>query len=290
MISGEEEKRGSNNQIKLHFTGRDFNQSVLMYRLYRNKQIDTEEFVPIYESETCRKVNGGYQFKMAELGAYTLIRDNFDRLVLIQVFEWKPNGRHISLGICKFLCQEILGVSPDPLLIKTKKNKTVGRLEIAKAEYLERFSFLDFVFGGLEITMTVAIDFTLSNGNPHERDSLHYFDFNNNQYLKAITSVGSILENYDTNKRIPVLGFGAKIPGVLDTRASHCFAVNGNILNPEVVGINGVIQSIYIYIYIYLYIAYKKALGQVKLNGPTYFAEIVKYINDMAEFELSQMK
>jgi hypothetical protein len=44
-------------------------------------------------------------------------------------------------------------------------------------------SFLEYVFGGCEIDLTMAIDFTLSNGDPRSRDSLHFFDPNRNQYL-----------------------------------------------------------------------------------------------------------
>lgn len=76
----------------------------------------------------------------------------------------------------------------------------------------------------------VAIDFTGSNGNPNDYSSLHYLDFNRNQYLLAIKSVGSILEGYDNDKMIPTLGFGALLPGIT-AQASFCFALNGNIFN-----------------------------------------------------------
>lgn len=55
-------------------------------------------------------------------------------------------------------------------------------------------------------------------------------------------------------------------------RGSHCFAVNGDIFDPECDGIEGVIQ------------AYKQALNKVQLYGPTKFAEIIKLVNDFAEF------
>jgi hypothetical protein len=42
---------------------------------------------------------------------------------------------------------------------------------------------LEYVFGGCDIDVNIAIDFTLSNGNPKSPDSLHYFDMNKNQYL-----------------------------------------------------------------------------------------------------------
>lgn len=49
-----------------------------------------------------------------------------------------------------------------------------------------RHTFLEYVFGGCEISLVLAIDFTLSNGDPKDKDSLHYFDPNKNEYLQAI--------------------------------------------------------------------------------------------------------
>jgi hypothetical protein len=55
-------------------------------------------------------------------------------------------------------------------------------------------NFLEYVFGGCEINLNIAIDFTLSNGDPKQtRDSLHSSDMSRNEYLKAIRSVGDIL-------------------------------------------------------------------------------------------------
>ena len=60
------------------------------------------------------------------------------------------------------------------------------------------------------------------------------------QYAKAISSVGSILEYYDEDKRFPVLGFGAR-PNSW-SRPSHCFAVNGRENDPEVHGMASVLD------------------------------------------------
>jgi hypothetical protein len=51
-----------------------------------------------------------------------------------------------------------------------------------------------------------------------------------NQYETAIKAVGEIIEDYDTDKLFPVLGFGARLPP--DGRISHCFYVNGHDSNP----------------------------------------------------------
>lgn len=39
-----------------------------------------------------------------------------------------------------------------------------------------KHSFLEYVFGGCEMDLSIAIDFTLSNGDPRQPNSLHFFD------------------------------------------------------------------------------------------------------------------
>ena len=76
-----------------------------------------------------------------------------------------------------------------------------------------------------------------SNGNPQDYTSLHYM-FGNipNPYHRAITGVGTIIQDYDSDKMFPVLGFGAKIPP--QGAVSHEFFVNG-LDNPYCSGIDG---------------------------------------------------
>lgn len=66
-------------------------------------------------------------------------------------------------------------------------------------------------------------------------------------------SVGEILNHYDSDKKYPglinysiiyikiVFGFGAKIPP--NNQVSHCFPINFNWQNPEVHGVNGILQA-----------------------------------------------
>lgn len=78
--------------------------------------------------------------------------------------------------------------------------------------------------------MIVAIDFTGSNGVPSHPQSLHYMNPTApNQYQIAIGSISQILMSYDSNKRIPSFGFGAKTRfGGNLSPVSHCFALSGN--------------------------------------------------------------
>ena len=52
----------------------------------------------------------------------------------------------------------------------------------------QRVSFLDYVFGGCEIKVNIAVDFTRSNGEVNEPNSLHFIGGANkqNQYTQAI--------------------------------------------------------------------------------------------------------
>ena len=57
----------------------------------------------------------------------------------------------------------------------------------------------------------------------------------------------------------------------IKTKPSHCFAINGDIFNPECIGIEEVIQK------------YEHAVKTCQFNGPTYFSEIINEINGRAE-------
>lgn len=82
--------------------------------------------------------------------------------------------------------------------------------------------------------------------------------------------MGSILQYYDSDKQIPVFGFGAAIPPYTN-KANHCFALNGNIFDPEVDGLDGVVE------------VYKNAIKNVNLYGPTNFASFCELVNNMTE-------
>jgi len=83
-------------------------------------------------------------------------------------------------------------------------------------------------------------------------------------------AVGSIMMDYDTDKNIPLLGFGARM-SYIDT-VMDCFAVNGNIFAPEIHGLENAVEC------------YRKNLMKIQLFGPTNFAPIIRYISSVAEF------
>lgn len=79
----------------------------------------------------------------------------------------------------------------------------------------ERPSFTEYLKGGWKINMSVAIDYTASNGHPGCPSSLHFVSEKDqsgsrpfNDYEQAMESVGKILETYAYKKRFSCYGFG----------------------------------------------------------------------------------
>ncbi|KAJ7312140.1 hypothetical protein JRQ81_006484 [Phrynocephalus forsythii] len=127
------------------------------------------------------------------------------------------------------------------------------------------YSFLDYILGGCQLMFTVGIDFTASNGNPRDPTSLHYINpMGTNEYLSAIWAVGQIIQDYDTDKMFPALGFGAQLPP--DWKVSHEFAINFNPTNPFCLGVEGIVQ------------AYSACLPHIRFYGPTNFSPIINHV------------
>ncbi len=64
-----------------------------------------------------------------------------------------------------------------------KSGRKNGQTTLNKVKFDKVYTFLDYVFGGCEISLAVAIDFTLSNGDPNDPKSLHFFDPARNEYF-----------------------------------------------------------------------------------------------------------
>ncbi|NP_001085407.1 copine I S homeolog isoform X1 [Xenopus laevis] len=152
---------------------------------------------------------------------------------------------------------------------KKKSYKNSGTVRVKSCKIDVEYSFLDYIMGGCQINFTVGIDFTGSNGDPKSPDSLHYISPNGvNEYLTAIWCVGNVVQDYDTDKLFPAFGFGAQIPP--NWQVSHEFALNFSPDNPYCPGVQGIVD------------AYRQALPQVRLYGPTNFSPIINHVTRFA--------
>ncbi|XP_029429259.1 copine-5 isoform X2 [Rhinatrema bivittatum] len=203
-----------------------------------------------------------------------LCNGDYDRTIKVEVYDWDRDGSHdfigefttsyreLARGQSQFNVYEVINPRK-----KMKKKKYVhsGTVTLLSFTVESEYTFLDYIKGGTQINFTVAIDFTASNGNPSQSTSLHYMNpYQMNAYAMALKAVGEIIQDYDSDKMFPALGFGAKIPP--DGRVSHEFPLNGNVDDPYCNGIEGILE------------AYHKSLKTVQLYGPTNFAPVVNHV------------
>ncbi|XP_048402486.1 copine-2 isoform X1 [Stegostoma tigrinum] len=159
---------------------------------------------------------------------------------------------------------------------KKKKNyKNSGIIIVKSCKVIRDYSFLDYILGGCQLMFTVGIDFTASNGSPRDASSLHYINsMESNEYLAAIWAVGQIIQDYDSDKMFPALGFGAQLPP--DWKVSHEFAINFNPTNPFCTGVEGIVQ------------AYTACLPHIRFYGPTNFSPIINHVARFANQAIPQ--
>ena len=215
----------------------------------------------------------------------------------VAVFDFESSGKHVPMGHFETSVRGLLDASKGGREIKLlKKGKEVGSVVVVRAEVsgvqdvtqqLAATSlsatpaavatskapvatsssvaalpanFIDYVSGGCELNVVVAIDFTGSNGDPRVPGTLHHLQAGGgrNDYERAISAIVSILAQYDSDQKFPVLGFGAKYGGSV----RHCFQCGPS---EEVHGVDGVLQ------------AYRQVFSSgLVMSGPTVFTEVIE--------------
>ncbi|XP_031489412.1 protein BONZAI 1-like isoform X2 [Nymphaea colorata] len=207
-----------------------------------------------------------------------------DNPLTIECYDFNSNGKHSLIGKMRKSLADLERLHNGHAGENFFLPSTDGHNKVLKGQmFVEKFhesvqhSFLDYIAGGCELNFMVAIDFTASNGNPRLPDSLHYIDHNGrlNAYQRAILEVGEVLQFYDTDKRFPAFGFGAR---PIDGPVSHCFNLSGSREHAEVDGIEGIMFS------------YESALRNVSLAGPTLFGPIINKAAQTATQSLTSDK
>ena len=87
--------------------------------------------------------------------------------VKIDAFLSKTSGDHKFLGSAFTTIKELQD-GQKKLEIKGGNSISIESFEMKRST-----NFLEYVFGGCDINLSIAIDYTLSNGDPKSRDSLH---------------------------------------------------------------------------------------------------------------------
>jgi len=250
-----------------------FDKSDPFLRFY--KKTESGDWLMQHETEMI-KDNLNPIWKPFELNIVKLCPKSYDDVFKIECWDFEKSGKHKFMGVCELTMKNVV-IDKIALfsIMDVNKKKKMGDLKLAQSQLIERPSFIDYLRGGEQLNMMIAIDFTGSNGTPTNPSSLHYIrpDGGLNQYQTALVEVCDILLNYDFDKRVPVYGFGGKpnFPNYAKPQADHCFPLTGDPQAPEVFGMPGIMQ------------VYMNAIHQVSLSGPTYFEHIINYANYIAK-------
>ena len=191
-----------------------------------------------------------------------LFKNNLIRIIFYK--NTKQLIQELNLNIFEFSQQKAFNINCNGITLQV----------ISKSKITKNYTFVDYLKAGIEIGLSVAIDFTRSNGDPNNPSSLHYIHGNQqNQYERSILACGDIVGFYDFDQLYPCFGFGAKINGAI----KQIFNLNFQE-NPNVSYIEGILDE------------YHNAINKVELWGPTNFAPIIREINKIIKEEKNKLK
>ena len=179
-----------------------------------NNVYNTNDFWKIQKSELKPVGSNAVPFNPNRIPAMFLCNGDYEHPIAI---EFHSPQERVVLGVHHTTVTRLL----------SERNFTVGSLNVTcNSELVKEHTFIDFLRGGTQLSLTIGIDFTGSNGNPRDRDSLHGINDQGkpNQYQLAIRTCGDILAYYDYDQTFPVYGYGAVLPNA--HLANHCFPLN----------------------------------------------------------------
>ncbi|GAB5572729.1 copine-4 isoform X1 [Prionailurus iriomotensis] len=284
-----EEVSGTNDYVQLTFRAHKldnkdlFSKSDPFMEIYKTNGDQSDQLV--WRTEVVKN-NLNPSWEPFRLSLHSLCSCDVHRPLKFLVYDYDSSGKHDFIGEFTSTFQEMQEGTANPgqemqwdcinpkYRDKKKNYKSSGTVVLAQCTVEKVHTFLDYIMGGCQISFTVAIDFTASNGDPRSSQSLHCLSPRQpNHYLQALRAVGGICQDYDSDKRFPAFGFGARIPPNFEV--SHDFAINFDPENPECEEISGVIAS------------YRRCLPQIQLYGPTNVAPIINRVAEPAQREQS---
>ena len=237
------------------------------YELYRKVDRPTgATWISVYRSNVCRS-DLSPLWQEANLDLEAVCNGDLDRAIKLIVWDHRKTGKHKQIGEFETNMRGFIESRRDKETSELgftlmKHDQNVGTIQVLDSTLTEnhrsnnngallqrrpssgrephRPEFVDYLSGGCQISLAVAIDFTASNGDPRQPGTPHYFHPPEskewNDYEKAIFAVGSILAKYDSDQRFPVWGFGAKHSNVV----RHCFQCGNEV---EVEGVQGIMDA-----------------------------------------------
>ena len=239
------------------------------YKLYFKIGVNNNKTI-IYESEA---FTDDGKFNIVQIPLW-ILKSNFSILFF--------NHKNQNIGTIDTSINELSDSSKKNKIIFQKRLSLNAALNIFNYSSIkDEITFLDYIKNGVRIALDIGIDFTGSNGDPDDEDTLHCRLPNmkkRNPYERAILSCANIMANYDFDQLFPVYGFGAVIKG--HKNPSMCFNINFQE-DPNIQFVDNIMKEYY------------AVLDKIYFSGPTCFAPIINKIisqikeeNDVLEYHV----
>ncbi|VDI27260.1 Hypothetical predicted protein [Mytilus galloprovincialis] len=285
--------KDSKNKVSIHAQGHKLDKKGLFSMnkpdvyLEISRSIENIVYLPVYRTEIVYKSTNP-RWRPFEISLQKLCNTEWDRNIEFSCWHYSGSNYHLIgrkiTSLRDMNNQTMNGHYKEVPLSSPKKEKSgkkkptyTGSLRFYQFRVDLHYTLLDFIRGGLELNLVIAIDFTASNGNIDEELSLHNIsDIRDNQYLDAIETLGSLITQYNHDRQVTTFGFGAKWT---NRDLPYCFPLTGDQNRYTVKGIKAVTE------------AYETAVCNLKFGGPTCVAHVIEKAANIAEREnISQNK
>ncbi|OMJ84943.1 hypothetical protein SteCoe_13851 [Stentor coeruleus] len=176
---------------------------------------------------------------------HQLCNSDRSKPIKIECYDWDKVGSDEFIGSFETTLSSLTTPGSTFKLTLPGKNRFSGTILISDCRVKKSLTFIDYLHKGLQISFSVAIDFTQNHIFTEDQTSDDYED--------AIWEIGSILEAYDSDRNFPVYGFGGIPPG---GSISQCFPLTGDSTSPYVNGARGILKI------------YHSSIGKISQSSP----------------------
>ena len=208
-----------------------------------------------------------------ELGK--LCNGDYNKRIRMEVHDYDSIGSHDFIGsfvtTMNQLQNNIQNELRFPITNDDKKgeDKRSGSVIVVRRDVETIPTFVSLLQTGTNINLSIAIDFTQSNGDPNDKSSLHHLPLGSDNLYSFVTrSVIEGMNNFSSVQSVDCYGYGAKLPQ--QQKTSHVFPLNLSS-NPSCAGLDEVLKG------------YQNCVKDVTFSGPCNLSPIINHVTKHAQ-------
>jgi hypothetical protein len=256
-VQGKASKKSEEKMVEMKICLETSDEKKLEPLFYLEREISSNVFTKVYRSER-NEQKKTHNFEKVSIRS-TFLTDNLNNPFYIRFFNGSEQNK---VGYQKIILTETEPNNKYELVLLSENGEKLNEKLVYEITMKKLDRFIDYLRGGLQISLIIGIDFTGSNQYNESGANLHEIKPNKlNGYEKAISSCGNIIGYYDYDQKFPVFGYGATLPG--SSRVDHCFPINFE-KDPYIQLIENILP------------VYRNCVSKISFDGPTNFSPIIE--------------